>query len=211
MYESKEILSKLADYFKKNPNSNIGKLLTMFSEQLKDLETTNTRIREWKSIDNAEGFGLDVIGKELNQPRGVATDEIYRVLLKSKNARNRSNGDINTMIRVLSLALNTQPSNIRIREQWNDAVDPQEAAISLIELPIQQLNEVGLEPPQFASIVKRTAAAGVKVTAIEMTGTFEFGSTLTTDAEAGFSDIDGTTGGYFGAVFVSGQNQELPL
>lgn len=211
MYESKEILSKLADHFKKTPDSNIGKLLTIFSEQLKVLEITNNRIREWKDINNAKGYGLDVIGRELNQPRGTSTDEIYRVLLKSKNARNRSNGDINTMISVLALALNTEPSNILIQEQWNDPIDPQEAAISLIELPIKQLNEVGLDPSQFASIVKRTAAAGVKVSAIELTGTFEFGSTLTTDAEKGFSDIDGTTGGYFGAVFNSGQNQELPL
>jgi hypothetical protein len=211
MYESKEVLSKLADYFRKKPDSNIGKLLTIFSEQLKGLETTNSRIREWKSIDNAEGYGLDVIGKELKQPRGVVTDEIYRVLLKSKNARNRSTGDINTMLTVISLALNTQPSNIHIKEQWNDPLDPQEAAISLIDLPIRRLNEVGLEPNQLASIVKRTAAAGVKVTTIEMKGTFEFGSTLTIDAEKGFSNIDGTTGGYFGAVFRSGESQELPL
>jgi hypothetical protein len=211
MYEANDVLGKLSDHFKKNPDSNLGKVFTVFSEQLKDIEVTNTTIREWKSIDNAKGYGLDVIGKELNQPRGIATDEIYRVLLKSKNARNRSNGDINTMIRVLALALNTEYENILIREQWNDPVDPQEAAISLIELPIKQLNEVGLEPSQFAAIVKRTAAAGVKVSAIELTGTFEFGSTLTTDSEKGFSDINGTTGGYFGAVFVSGQNQELPL
>ncbi|KOP82016.1 hypothetical protein AMS60_05670 [Bacillus sp. FJAT-21945] len=211
MYESKEILNKFVDYFKKNPNSNIGKLMTIFSEQLKELEITNNRIREWRDIDQAEGYGLDVIGVELNQPRGVATDEIYRVLLKSKNARNLSNGDINTIIQVLALALNTDYSNIRIREQWNDPTDPQEAAISLIELPIKQLNEVGLDPAQFALIVKRTAAGGVKVSTVELKGTFEFGNTLSTDPEKGFSNLEETTGGYFGAVFRSNQNQDLPL
>jgi hypothetical protein len=211
MYEVHEILSKLTDFFKKNPDSNIGKLLTLFSEQLKDLEITNNRIKSWRSIDEAKGYGLDVIGKELNQPRGAASDEIYRVLLKSKNARNRSQGDINTIIKVLSLALNTSPSSIKIQEQWQSQTDPQEAAISLIEMPIQRLNEVGLEPVQFASIVQKTVSAGVKVTAIEMKGTFEFGSVLETDPEKGFSNIEGTTGGYFGAVFRTGQNIELPL
>lgn len=211
MYELNEIIGKFTNYFKKNPGGNIGKLLIVFSEQLKDLEQTNDRIKEWRSIDEAEGYGLDVIGKELNQLRGASSDEIYRVLLKSKNARNRSEGDMNTIIEVISLALNTSPKSIGIQEQWNDPYDPQEAAIALIEMPITRLNEVGLEPRQFASIVQKTVAAGVKVSSIEMKGTFEFGDTLEIDAEKGFSDITGTTGGYFGVVFLSEKNIELPL
>jgi hypothetical protein len=212
LFDVQEILSKFQDYFRKDPNSNIGKLMTIFAEQLQDLELTNQRIREWRDIDKAEGAVLDEIGVELNQPRGVATDEVYRVLLKSKNARNLSTGDINTIIRVLSIALDAEPSEIRIKEQWNDPTNPQPAAISVIELPIKRLNEIGLDPTRFARIVQRTVAAGVKVNTIEMSGTFEFGVLpIETDGNKGFSDIDGTVGGYLGLVYQPNQNQDLPL
>lgn len=214
MFDVQEILDKFQDYFRKDPNSNIGKLMTIFAEQLQDLELTNQRIREWKDIDKAEGAALDEIGVELNQPRGAATDEIYRVLLKSKNARNLSTGDINTIIRVLSMALDAEPSEIQIKEQWNDPVDPQPAAISLIQLPLRKLNEVGMSPKQFVQIVQKTVAAGVRVATVELTGTFSFSSHPTqseySDTE-GFADIDQTIGGYLGALFVDSNDADLPV
>lgn len=214
MFDVQEILNKFQDYFRKDPNSNIGKLMTIFAEQLQDLELTNQRIREWKDIDKAEGAALDEIGVELNQPRGAATDEIYRVLLKSKNARNLSTGDINTIIRVLSIALDAEPSEIQIKEQWNDPVDPQPAAISLIQLPLRKLNEVGMSPKQFVQIVQKTVAAGVRVASIELSGTFAFASlpsTIEYSDTAGFADENGTVGGYFGALFVDSEDSNLPV
>ncbi|WP_088005595.1 hypothetical protein [Indiicoccus explosivorum] len=212
MYKTIDILKKFTDVFNKDSNSNLGKIIQIFSQQLQDLETTNIRIKEWRLIDNAEGVALDLIGENIQQPRGIATDEVYRVLLKSKIARNLSTSDINTIIRVLSLALDADPSTIRIQEKWNDPTEPEPAAIKVIEVPLAKINESGLAPEQFVKIIQKTVAAGVKVASIELTGTFEFGGLpMETDAAAGFSDVDGTTGGYFGAAFEPSSDQELPI
>lgn len=214
MFNVKTIINRFVDYFAfaKNPQSNIFKLMQIFSDELIALEQTNKRILDWRDIDNAQGVALNLIGENINQPRGVATDEVYRILLKSKIARNLSDGSINTIIQVLSIALNTDPSTIKIIEKWNDPHDAEPAAISLIELPLARINEAGMDPINFVRIVQRTVAGGIKVGTIELEGTFEFGTTLMeADNEQGFADIDGTVGGYFGAVFSPSDEQELPI
>lgn len=213
MFSLKEMLSRFADVFNKNPNSNIGKLISILHGQMNDLNSTLVKVQEWRSIDVAQGTTLDRIGQNVIQSRGAATDEVYRVLLKSKIARNLSKTDVNTIIRVLSLALDSQHSDIRIQEKFNDLSDPEPAAISLIRVPIKRLNEVGLSPMQFGQIIQKTVAAGVRVAQIELAGTFRLSSVydqLQQDA-FGLADPDMTTGGSLGTVYVPGNDYGLPI
>jgi hypothetical protein len=212
MITVQDMLRRLTDVFRKDPDSNIGKLMSIMAEQLQKLEQTVQRVEEWRDIEMAQGTTLDRIGENVAQHRGAATDEIYRILIKSKIARNLSKGDINTIISVLSTALNTDPSEIKIEELYSDPVAPEPAAISLIQLPIERINAVGMDPVQFAQIVQRTVAAGVRVGVIELTGTFEFGSVGDPpDPTAGFADVDQTTGGTIGAVYSPGLVPDLPI
>ncbi|AJS59502.1 hypothetical protein [Paenibacillus sp. IHBB 10380] len=213
MFSVKEMLSRFADVFNKNPNSNIGKLIGILHGQMNDLNSTLVKVQEWRSIDEAQGTTLDRIGQNVIQPRGAATDEVYRVLLKSKIARNLSKTDVNTIIRVLSLALDSHHSDIRIQEKFIDPSDPEPAALSLIRVPIKRLNEVGLSPMQFGQIIQKTVAAGVRVAQIELAGTFRLSSVydqLQQDA-FGLADPDMTTGGSLGTVYVPGNDYGLPI
>lgn len=212
MINAQDLISKLTDVFSKDPNSNIGKLLSVFAEQFEVLETTQERIREWRSIDAAQGTTLDRIGSNVIQPRGAATDEVYRILIKSKIARNLSTADINTIISVLTVALDADPSEITIQELYADPVEPEPAGISLIQVPLDKINKVGMSPSQFARIVQRTVAAGVRVGVIELIGTFEIGSIVDDfDVDIGFSDLTGTTGGKLGYAFVPSDDPDLPI
>ncbi|MEK3727159.1 DUF2612 domain-containing protein [Lysinibacillus sp. FSL W8-0953] len=213
MFSTQSIVKRLSDYFDKTPDSNISKLMSIFAAEAQEVKATNDRIRQWRNIDDAEGVGLDLIGQNVNQPRGVANDEVYRILLKSKIARNLSDGTIDMIIQVLAIALSVEPKMIKIKEKWNDPEEPEPAAIKVIELPLTKLNEAGLDPTNFVRIVQRTVAAGVKVGVIELTGTFEFSDiTNSIDNIAGFGDIyDETIGGYLGAAYTPSQDNELPI
>lgn len=257
----RQMLDRLTDNYAKDPDSRIGKLMRIFSEQLKELGETFQRIEAWRAIDEAEGATLDRIGRVVLQPRGAAKDEVYRILLKSKIARNLSTADINTIISVLAVALDVEPSEIKIEEMYNDPFEPEPAAIKLIQLPIKTINEAGMDPHQMALIVQRTVAAGVRVGIIELTGTFQFSSQEPViipafddddviddemmlndeytfdesdntadflsymfeidyelngyvepeiDPDAGFSDDEQETGGYFGYTF-SPETGDLPI
>ncbi|MBY0088195.1 hypothetical protein HP567_012715 [Brevibacillus sp. M2.1A] len=213
MTTSKDFLQKLMDVFAKTPNSIFGKLFAILAEQIRQVEETHERIQAWRDIDEAQGTTLDNIGTIVNQPRGVATDEVYRILLKSKIARNLSTGDINTIIRILALALSTDPSKIEIKETWNDPVDPEPAGISIIRLPIEAINQAGMPPGQFVRLVQKTVVAGVRVREIELTGTFEFasGSETEVDENRGFSNLEGTIGGTLGYAYTPSDDSDLPI
>lgn len=212
MITAADIIARLTDVFVKSPDSNLGKLCGIMADQLRRVQETNDRIRRWRDIDQAKGKTLDMIGSNVGQPRGAATDEVYRIMIKSRIARNLSTADINTIIRVLAIALDADYSEIKIEEMYNDPVSPEPSAIKVIQMPLAKLNEAGMTPNQFGKIVKRTVAAGVRVGVIELTGTFTFGAAPgEIDNNAGFGDIDGTIGGYFGAVYDPGQDTDLPI
>ncbi|MGF0470296.1 DUF2612 domain-containing protein [Lysinibacillus fusiformis] len=131
MFSTQSIVKRLSDYFDKTPDSNISKLMSIFAAEAKEVKATNDRIRQWRNIDDAEGDGLDLIGQNVNQPRGIATDEVYRILLKSKIARNLSDGTIDMIIQVLAILLSVDHKMIKIKEKWNDSEEPEPAAIKV--------------------------------------------------------------------------------
>ncbi|WP_223068473.1 hypothetical protein [Paenibacillus caui] len=213
MFSLKDMLSRFADVFNKDPNSNLGRLIGILHAQLQEMGEAFETVRSWRGIDEAQGTTLDLIGQNVAQPRGAATDEIYRVLIRSKIARNLSKTDINTIIQVLALALNCDVADIRIQEKFNDPAQPEPAALSLIRVPIKRLNEVGMSPLQFGQIIQKTVAAGVRVAMIELSGTFRLASGYSTleQASFGLADPEMTTGGTLGEVYVPGNDYTLPI
>lgn len=211
MFSPKNIIEKFSHYFKRD--GFLFRLISIFSDQLTQLKQTIDTVDEWRDIDKAEGTTLDHHGENIKQQRGQATDPVYRILLKSKIARNMSDGTIDTIIRVLATALSVEYHEIRLQEKWNDTHDPEPAAIKVIELPLAKLNQSGLDPINFVRIIKRTVAGGISVSTIELTGTFEFGdNTNAIDATKGFGDVnDDSVGGYLGAVYTPSGDVELPI
>lgn len=213
MYSVKEIVSYFSDHFErgKRKGGTIYNLVSLFADELALIKETNTLMLEWRDIDRARGQTLDLIGSNINQPRGKATDEVYRILLKSKIARNLSDGTVDTIIQVVATALNADLEEIKIKEAWETNPDAL-PAIELMELPLSRLLETGMDPLNFVRIVQKTVASGVKVEQVALEGTFELGTTaLEQSADKGLSDITMTTGGTLGAIYSTDVIDELPI
>ena len=208
------LIDKLTDNYNKNPKSNISKLFKIITDELMEIQSTFQKINDWRDVDNAEGFGLDRIGFNVRQFRGMAPDEIYRVLIKSRIARNRSDGSINTIIRVLSMALDTDPSELKIVEGYTDPIEPEPASIKVMELPIKRILDIGMTAEQFARMAAKTTAAGVGVKEIQMYGTFQLSimpAELEVDPDTGLSDINMQQGGELGMIYQPVDDIEFPL
>jgi len=205
------MLKRLTDNYRKDPESNVGKLLNIAAGELEDIKASIEKTGQWRSIDDAQGKTLDRIGANFQQLRGQAPDSVYRILIKSKIARNLSDGSINTLIQTLAITLDIEPEGIKIRELWSDA-SPEPAAI-FIGVPYDALNVVGMTLNQFGRLCNRIVAAGVRADVL-VEGTFEFSSIVDeseTDSEAGFSNLEQTTGGYLGAAYDPVYDPDLPL
>lgn len=210
-----EMIRKLTDAYNKNPDSNIGKLILIIAEQYDKLHDTLTKIENWRDVNQAEGKSLDLIGKNVDQLRGVAIDEVYRVMIKSKYARNNSKGTINSMIEALTRTVNADPSEIKIRALYEDTLNYEPAALSIDRLPLEALNRVGLTINQFTEIAKRVSPAGVSVSNINLEGTFSLSSqsnVLETNRDTGLAPIDQSTGGTLGTIYEPSDNEStLPI
>ena len=204
---------RLTDAYTKNEDSNIGKVLLLLSEQIDDLNGSLIAIENYRDLNQATGTTLDLIGKALGQPRGKATDEVYRILIRARIARNASDGTTDKIIHALALALNTEPTDIKVSELSDGGVyEP--ATVGLVNLPLDALLNAGMTATQFGILMQRVVAAGVRVASVDLTGTFQLAESATVsviDGEKGLSDLTQTTGGTLSGSFSPEQEIELPI
>lgn len=204
---------RLTDTYTKNENSNIGKVLLLLSEQIDDLNESFVAIENYRDLNQATGSTLDLIGKAIGQPRGKATDEVYRILLRARIARNASDGTTDKIINALALALNTDPSDIRISELTDGGVyEP--ATVGLVNLPIEALLGAGMTATQFGILLQRVVAAGVRVASVDLTGSFQLSESVDSsviDNDKGLANLDQTTGGTLSGSFSPEDEVELPI
>ncbi|KNH23932.1 hypothetical protein ACS78_08245 [Priestia megaterium] len=206
----KDWFSKLSDAFIKSENSNLGKIFSLLDEEVNQLKDSFTRIEEWRDLNNAQGKTLDFIGNDVGQKRGKTNDDVYRALIKSKIARDRSDGTFNKVIEVLAQTLNCSPSEF----QLHSADEP--ATVYMTNAPIDTIYDAGLTPYTFTNIVQSTVSGGVKVQSIQMDGTFELSS-----LEDFENDPDGNNGlsstalpsqgGTLGAYIIPDKETSVPL
>lgn len=206
-----DMLKMIVDAMRKNPESNIGKLFTIFNEQWTDFNNTLDKSEQWIDIDQAQGAVLDDIGADVNQYRGQATDEIYRVMIRGKKARSSTDGTINSMIQSLSQTLNCDPSQMEILSSI-EAGEGEPAAIVIKKAPLDALNKVGMSVNQFLQFVEQVVPGDGSISHVDLEGTFSFAPGYEVEtSEYGFSDIGGTTGGTLGGVFKPADDYRLPI
>lgn len=210
MYSVKDIMSLFTDHFRKDKDSNLYKLISLFSHELKLIKDTNTLMVEWRDIDKAKGKTLDLVGKNLNQARGVANDEVYRILLKSKIARNLSDGTVDTIINVIATALSAEKEEIKIVEGW-EVDESARPSIKVMQLPLATLVSSGMNQLDFIRIVQKTVASGVRVEQIELEGTFKLSDEYVDDALGLAFAYDDGTGGTLSELYSTESINQLPI
>lgn len=139
---------------------------------------------------------MDRIGTNVLQHRLGFNDEVYRVFLKTRIARNMADSTINNIIDVLNIAFEDKGANIGVNEY-------ERANIGIKGISIDKVYSYGLEPQDVFDIIIDLAAAGVNIRDIDFTGSFKFQEEENLDSDFGFSDIEMTFGGSLGGMFIN--------
>lgn len=194
------LADNLPDAYCKADGSNIRKLLEINQGSMQRLRDNLRAIADSHGLDTATGKTLDLYGAMVGQERGLATDEQYRALIKTRIIRNKANGDFNSIIHLLSLVFSCDPAEISLSEP-----EDKPCTVKLDSLPFASLNRMAIDITTACKIIMEVMPAGVRMEAANFTGTFEFsdGTELVYDESAGFGDIEQTIGGYLGYVFDS--------
>lgn len=201
------LIDNLPDCYKKDKGSNNYKLLELSKKNVDAFRECLISIENSLNLNNARGATLDLYGKLVGQSRGLATDEQYILLIKTRIMRNLANGSNNGVVDALCAILNWKQSQVHI----TDTDNPCEV---LITVPLGSIIEAELTVKQFNQLVKSILPVGVVLSANTIyEGTFEFSAAENEqDETAGFCDVEGgTIGGYFGALSSEENETVLPI
>lgn len=101
MNNLEKLLDRLPALFQKDETSNNYKVLSLVAGQSDELQLTHDTIQKFWDVDQAEGYGLDRLGKDEGIRRGGYDDEMYRKMIKIQYVVNLSDGDLETMSLIL--------------------------------------------------------------------------------------------------------------
>lgn len=202
-----DLIKNLPDCYNKEHTSNNYKLMQLIQYDRDKFKAVLNELWQSLDIDNADSYTLDLYGEMVGQQRGLATDEQYVLLIKTKVARNHCCGDYNSILETVCRILNCSPSDVLFEEEQEPC------AIVAKKIPLETIIHADLTPSQFTQILKSLLPVGVRLEASVYEGTFVFASIEgETSVDGGFCQNEGdTTGGYFGVLSSEQSETILPI
>lgn len=213
-FDKERPVNNLPDYYEKSKSSNNYKLLEIEKVSVDTLDNDIKDLLEMLEIDNAVGKTLDMYGEMVNQQRGLATDDQYRFMIRSKIMQNLSTGDYGSVLKALYMTFGCDPADISI------AQSEQPCVVAVKKVPIEIISKAGLNVRQTVQLIQRLIPVGITIETFNFTGTFEFSASendMETDGKIkGFTDtednitVSSATGGYLGEIY-DNDDEDLPI
>lgn len=197
----------LPDSFAKDNKSNNYKILEnerlAIEEHLNDLY----EVYEIINLDNAKDGTLDRYGERVGQPRGLANDEQYILMIKAKIMRALGNGTYSSVLNSLCMTFGCKPESVYIEETEETCL------VKMVTLPLDILNRSGMTVTQVTQLIKTLLPVCIRLDSLSLEGTFEFSSGENDyDDAKGFADIEGgSIGGYLGYLSSDVNEPILPI
>lgn len=136
------------------PETNIGKLFSVFAWGLDMVQEQADLIRLWDELENARGVALDRYGANFGVKRNGTSDVFYRLAIRVKVIAQISGGDTDTVIKAAAELLGVEFSDIQ-----QEDVFPAKVALYVDQ---SLLSEERLELIELiAQAIKRILAAGI--------------------------------------------------
>ena len=171
IYTAKQMVSMLTDAYLKDKKSNNYKLFEVFASEFQKLYQTQLKVRQFRSVDEANGKTLDLIGANYNVSRGTMNDELYRPMVKGAIARMWCDGTFNSVLELLAITLNTDVENVTLKEDYEKA-GGSTAMVTIDTTPTDALNAVGMTVNEYGQIVQNILPIGIGLTLTAFEGTF---------------------------------------
>lgn len=146
------ILKRLPSHFDKSPSSNNYKALSLLAKHIDDSEKLYDAIQKFWDIDQAEGDGLDRLGKDEGISRGPHADETYKKLIKVQFIVSMSKGEIESINTILRAYM--EDDFLFLEEGWNSYLEEPASLIVNVSKDAQSI------PFQ---LVQRIKPTGVRV------------------------------------------------
>lgn len=213
-FDNKNLVNNLPDCYAKSTDSNNYNILQIEKVALELLSKDIEDVLNAKDLNIATGDTLDRYGEMVNQPRGLATDSQYRLMIRAKIMQNLSGGDYKSVLKALYMTFGCEPSRVSIIQSDTPCT------VKIERVPLDIITSAGLSTAQTTQIIKRLLPVGIDVETYFYEGTFEFSENendMSIDgATKGFTDTElnmtseTAIGGILGEIY-DGDEIDLPI
>ena len=124
-----QLLAEIADYWNKNPDSNLYKLVDIYNSGFNSIANDLQTVDDWRAVNQAEGSTLDLIGEDEQAYRVTQDDNEYRFWIWIKFLIARAQGTYPSVIKINQSSLGTdeslkilpsdQPHHVNIQLPWD--------------------------------------------------------------------------------------------
>lgn len=162
--EEYQIWRKMVDetsyVFDHDENSNWSGIFDVLNHANQQERDQIKRFLEWQDLDKAEGKVLDDIGRDYGVSRIDNDDNFYRFLIRLAQLKNHTDGSIDSLYKLISFALQADPSEFVIRLGYE--IDGEPNAIRVDDVP----NKYNGDPRKTRILLKyleESRAAGIRL------------------------------------------------
>ena len=138
------------------PETNIGKLFYLAGWGFDILYEQTEKVRLWDDIDKMRGAALDSFGNNYGVVRGMATDEIFRIMIKVKIIAMLASGNLDTLILSAASLFGIRAEDVRCEEVY-----PAKVYIYINEDELDQEHKEVAET--IAGLISRIKSGGIGI------------------------------------------------
>ena len=109
-----QLIAQLADHWNKRDDTVLYKLLDVYNQELEKVSDEAQKVAKWRSIKEAKGTTLDLLGQDRKAYRISDDDDTYRFIIFVHILMSRAQGTIPSMVHIMSTALNAEPEKFEV-------------------------------------------------------------------------------------------------
>ena len=109
-----ELIAQLADHWNKRQDTVLYKLLDVYNQELEKVSDEAQKVEKWRSLKEAKGTTLDLLGQDRKAYRISDDDYTYRFIIFVHILMSRAQGTIPSMVHIMSTALNAEPEKFEV-------------------------------------------------------------------------------------------------
>ena len=109
-----ELIAQLADHWNKRQDTVLYKLLDVYNQELEKVSDEAQKVEKWRSLKEAKGTTLDLLGQDRKAYRISDDDDTYRFIIFVHILMSHAQGTIPSMVHIMSTALNAEPEKFKV-------------------------------------------------------------------------------------------------
>lgn len=131
-----ELLAEVSEYWANYSYSNLGNLMAVFNEPLGNFSKNAKQIGEWRTVQDAQGSTLDILGQDRKAYRTSDNDNFYRFLIYIRFLIARAQGTETSILDIAETALQKK-KGFKIFKTGTRHI--------VIKIPFSEVSDVGIE------------------------------------------------------------------